>query len=456
MCWILLVLNLSEYLKFLGVERVYFSSGYRNASLLESFSQFEIIHGFLDQSLGFQALGYAKASNKPCVVCTTSGSAVAQILPALIEAYFSHIKLILISADRPEYLHLTGAPQSINQKKLMPMYARNFQSSPMESLNFDDHEVEFPIHLNIEIENEKMTIVKRENIEIYKLRKVLIILNQMSDEINKEHLMNLLEKYELNIYQDVESPLYRNVFKNEIFHEAQLDRVIDEFDAVIRIGKVSNSRTWRSLDSRDLNIYHLDSRGFKACVNGEVVEDATRFLENFPFDKVKPIRFGKIDHLQLLAKYPESEASLTYSLLKSIDKENSVVFIGNSMPVRYLKFYRPKYMEVMANRGANGIDGLISTAAGIATYYKEKTVNIILGDLSYFYDEAVLNFHLPTNLHIYVINNSGGRIFERVSESREIVNEHKVSIAKKENVYEVIVKNEQTKLFWNEFNASFQ
>jgi len=454
--WILLALNLSEFLKGLSVQRVYFSSGYRNAALLKSFEDFEVIHGFLDQSLGFQALGYAKASGRPCVVCTTSGSAVAQILPALIEAYFSHIKLILISADRPEALHLSGAPQTINQKKLMPMYSRFFKSIPLESFNLNDLEVKFPIHLNIEIDNEKRKNIIRDHCEIKNINKVLIILNKLSSEIDKDFLQELIKKHELNIYQDIESPFIKLSFKNEIFHELHLDRLIDKFDAVIRIGKISNSRTWRSLDSRDLNIYHLDSGGLKGCVHGEIIQDTQTFLQNFPFENIAPLNFDQVDHLPFLSRYPDSEASLCHELFKSLDQKNSILFIGNSMPVRYLKFYRLQSTQVMANRGANGIDGLISTAIGISSYYKEKTVNIVLGDLSYFYDEAVLNFHLPSNLHIYVINNSGGRIFERVSECSEIVNEHNLQVPVKKNVYEVLVNNEQTRLFWDDFHASFQ
>ncbi len=448
-------MNLSDYLKELGVKRVYFSSGHRNASLLEHFDKFEIVHGFLDQSLAFQALGYSKASNTPSVVCLTSGSAVAQVLPALIEAYFTGVKLIVISADRPKELHLTGAPQSINQKKMISLYSRFSQSSTLKNLSLSVSKIEFPIHLNIEIDTES----EIKNDKVYSLNdknKTLIMINKVTNKINHEKLFQILKNYSFNIYQDVESPFYHYTFKHEIMFEKQLETLITSFDHVIRIGSVSNAKIWRRIDNQNLEISHFDSGEFKGCSRGEVFLDNENLFKKLSGDN-KPIEVPELDYLNLLKDYPKSELSLCYRLFSQIDEEDeSIVFIGNSMPIRYLKFYKPSKFKIMANRGANGIDGLLSTAIGVASFNKKKNVHIILGDLSFFYDENVLKFHFPSNLKIHVINNSGGRIFEQVVTPKEIINEHSLRINPSEGVNEVFVCNNQTNRFWNDYNDLYR
>ena len=82
----------------------------------------KLIPGIDERSLGYWALGHAKARNKPCVIITSSGTAVANLLPAVVEASQSNTPLIILSADRPSELRDTGSNQTIDQVGIFGKY----------------------------------------------------------------------------------------------------------------------------------------------------------------------------------------------------------------------------------------------------------------------------------------------------------------------------------------------
>jgi 2-succinyl-5-enolpyruvyl-6-hydroxy-3-cyclohexene-1-carboxylate synthase len=116
-----------------------------------------------------------------------------------------------------------------------------------------------------------------------------------------------------------------------------------------------------------------------------------------------------------------SEGKVFYQLAELLP-ENATIFVGNSMPIRDVDsffFFNQKEIKVMANRGANGIDGTISTALGVAT--KRQPLYLILGDLTFFHD---LNGLIAAKLHqlditILLINNNGGGIFSFLPQSAQ-------------------------------------
>ena len=138
-----------------------------------------------------------------------------------------------------------------------------------------------------------------------------------------------------------------------------------------------------------------------------------------------------------------------------IEKED-IIFVGNSMPIRNLKLVGPIKAKVYANRGANGIDGLISTAKGIALMHPEKKVHCLLGDLSFLYDLPSL-FQLPTsNLEITIIDNEGARIFERLDQNHPMTYPQQTGIAEKmmianQNIIIIKPLQRQTQEFWNAY-----
>ena len=120
-------------------------AGSRNAPLLAVLGGSDVrLFSFVDErSAAFFAIGRVKQHGNPVAIVTTSGTAVAEMLPAAIEAYYSGIPLILISADRPARFRGTGAPQSIEQEGIFGVYA---------DTSLRDWSRMKPLHLNIEFD----------------------------------------------------------------------------------------------------------------------------------------------------------------------------------------------------------------------------------------------------------------------------------------------------------------
>ena len=124
-----------------GVEDFCVCAGSRNSPLIA------VLNGALsfvdERSAAFFALGRAKLRDRPVAVVTTSGTAVAELLPATIEAFYSGIPLVLITADRPARYHGTGAPQAIEQEEIFGPYAAR---------SFEEWKRDRPLHINIEFD----------------------------------------------------------------------------------------------------------------------------------------------------------------------------------------------------------------------------------------------------------------------------------------------------------------
>ena len=120
-----------------GVKYACISPGSRSTPLTYSISQNIKIKTFVqvdERSSGFFALGLAKKSNSPVIVITTSGTATAELYPAIIEAYQSRVPLIVCTADRPSYLRNTGANQTINQDNIYKNHIRFFYDTGLPDL----------------------------------------------------------------------------------------------------------------------------------------------------------------------------------------------------------------------------------------------------------------------------------------------------------------------------------
>jgi len=125
-----------EELTRCGVSRFYLSPGSRNSPLVVTAAENEGVQTRLlidERAAAFLALGYAKATGEPAVLVCTSGTAVANYLPAVVEASLSSVPLIILSADRPVQLRDTGANQTIDQVHLLGSYQQYFFDLPAPS-----------------------------------------------------------------------------------------------------------------------------------------------------------------------------------------------------------------------------------------------------------------------------------------------------------------------------------
>lgn len=138
--------RLIDAVRAAGVTDVCVCAGSRNSPLLVVLGARDDVRlfSFVDErSAAFFAIGRAKALDAPVAIVTTSGTAVAEMLPAAIEAYYSGIALVLITADRPARFRGTGAPQSIEQEGIFGVYAETSLETWTKSR---------PLHLNIEFD----------------------------------------------------------------------------------------------------------------------------------------------------------------------------------------------------------------------------------------------------------------------------------------------------------------
>lgn len=131
-------------LRNLGVKDFVVCGGSRNAPLIAALTGPDTYTTFVDErSAAFFALGRAKRDERPVAVVTTSGTAVGELLPATIEAFYSGVPLILVTADRPARFRGTGAPQSIDQAGIFGGYA---------TTAIDGWSQRTPLHINIEFD----------------------------------------------------------------------------------------------------------------------------------------------------------------------------------------------------------------------------------------------------------------------------------------------------------------
>ena len=495
---------LSKLLKFNDVQTVYFCSGSRNACLEKELSQnFRVIHHYEERQASFMALGESVQSERPVVVCTTSGTAALECLPAIAEAYFSQAKLILITADRPKRLRGTGAPQTLDQ--LTPFSSYVFEQIDCtldELLNsslLNSKFLNYPVQLNLKIDDasssypvlssdfnvdDKHCSVELEN--FLKHHNPLVIISHGCSKLTTQALVKTFLKNNYIVYLEKTSNVYiddDNDDTNYLIHlEKDVDTCVREgiIDSVIRIGHTPLTRLWRDLDRKytTIPVLHFDPRGLQGLGRGKLIEIKDKMLESILLTINKnPNKNPKKNDfvasslpLSLLSKYPMSEAAFFYKLNQNIPK-GSKVYLGNSMPIRYWQMLAVKDHELYFNRGANGIDGQIATAIGVARSCDEK-VYAIIGDLTAIYDLSCLFQALPSNLCIIIINNYGGRIFEQVGHSGNIINEHQISISDilannknceiysdpnhikfDKSILELFPSLDDTRKFWNEWKG---
>ncbi len=407
-------------------------AGSRNAPLLAVLGASDLrVFSFVDErSAAFFALGRAKLTGRPAAVVTTSGTAVAEILPAAIEAHYSGTPLILITADRPARYRGTGAPQSIEQEQIFGVYARE----PVTHINieFDEPLIDEEVARFSWERGRPARSSARTAGETPALpgSRPLVILGGL-DEPDRPRVLEFATKLNTPIYAEPLSGLRENPALTHLIITAG-ERMIGrgEFDAVIRIGNVPTLRFWRDLDESraDLPLISFSALSFTGCSRGEVhplealpsdVAPRNRDEDFFADDRERAAAIARI-----LDDEPESELVMFRSLSQSI-ASNTRVYLGNSLPIRewdLAAIREPRGFEIAANRGANGIDGQLSTFLGQCDPSRPNVA--IVGDLTAIYDSnapwIVPQLDPGIDWRIVILNNGGGRIFSRVSSLRKL------------------------------------
>ncbi len=469
-------------LEKLGVRDACVSPGSRNTPLLTAFGESKKIktHVFVDErTSAFFALGLAKKSGKPVVIVTTSGTAVAELYPAIIEAYQTCVPIIICTADRPAYLRNTGANQTINQENIFANHINGFFDLRLPELTearlnkliktadkaFQIAIEKGPVHLNFPFEKPlepqtydanlsedlfKKTIDKKivlqkqpakkipEKImrKIDKSGKTLILLDGNLPTNVENSILAFAKKINAPVIADgISSARFSRNNKNVISYGAAiLNSSIEELnpDLILSFGKAPTT-------NNVLNFYEK-SNAYKILINGKGrAHDPSRthnqfvnFSEKEFVEELTPRISPKSK--KYLNKFIELENSISDFANQFLERETfrfegkvakaiidalprkSILFVGNSTPPRDLDYFsgkNDKRLQIFSNRGASGIDGIISTAAGVATKTKERAF-LYVGDLSFFYDLTFLHYlsKLKIPLTIILQNNNGGGIFK--------------------------------------------
>lgn len=415
------------------LEKIFFCTGARNHDLLKNFNNQSLKFEYDERMASFKALGLAKVTNRPVGICTTSGTAVAQCIGAMLEAYYSEAPLVLITGDRPKKLHGTGSPQTIEHEELTRSCRRSYlevDSLGLETLELTNYQ--FPLHINVLVDDtvpHDMPLLFHTEFNkfeqfIHQYKKPLFLFSH-----ENESMRPLVEKFSqlglLFYAEGLSGARDLSVIKTE----KKLLELFEMgfFDCVVRVGHTPLSKIWRLMEKRPLPVFHFDSRNMPGLSYGEVLplgsqELGASFWKSIAHLLPYPIADETPWKLEeLIVKYPEAEISTFYQLNHKL-VPGSVIYLGNSLVVRFFELTQSKHFNVYGNRGVNGIDGQLASAIGVAMGSKEN-VYCILGDITTFYDLSSM-LEIPDNLFLIIINNKGGRIFDMLKLDKRIVLEH--------------------------------
>ena len=425
-----------------GITDAVISPGSRNAPLslaLVAAQRRSLIklHIRIDErTAAFYALGLAKASNRPVPVICTSGTAVANYHPAVLEASHSNIPLFVITADRPAELRRTGANQTTEQARIFGKAVRYFSDVsggayplelPLNALQTG------PVHINVQFEEPllgddndswldglrinppRIFDRKKPGTLASKSTRGLLVIGHDRGGLEVSAVNKFIE--DLGWPVICEDPLtfsQANAHASLFLTSTTIAKDLAP-DTVIVIGRTTLSRSVNALIKSARSSFVIDPR--IATVDSDRLADK-RFTE-LPELYVAPADPEWIAKWQ---KYSErtskvikdisnwSEPLIAREIASNLSKETAL-FIASSRPIRDLEAFASTRTGVItyANRGLAGIDGNISTATGIASHHGSAIA--VLGDLAFLHDLTGLIHRDQVNLKIFVVNNDGGGIF---------------------------------------------
>lgn len=446
----LLSIHVIEELIKAGVEEFILCPGARNAPLVHLISNSNLKHtyGYEERSGAFYALGIARRTNRPVAIITTSGTAAGELLPATMEAYYTSVPLVLVTADRPRRYRGSNAPQTAEQVGIFGVYAPDsYDLENDEVFSLKNWTGRAPLHLNVCFEepaseeepyrftgtstySSEMPIGDQKKLEDFfdQVSKPLIIVNKL-EEKDREPVIQFLEQLKAPVYLEGVSGIRNDVRLKDfqVIHPS-----LNRHDSVLRIGGVPTHRTWRDLEDRsDMNVLSITEFPFSGLSYGSYVHTGIdSYLSQAPIpkknfemsreyrDEQQQIQEGL---LQIIQEEPTAEQSLIHHLSQSFPT-GSLVYLGNSLPIRNWDLAASGVHEVQASRGMNGIDGQIATFFGLCKDTQENFA--IMGDLTALYDFAAGWFRPEAPHTLFVINNRGGRIFSRRFKSEVFQHPH--------------------------------
>lgn len=466
-----------------GVSDAVVCPGSRNAPIVHNLSVCEAIRCRPvtdERSAAFYALGLAIATRRPTVVCVTSGSALLNVMPAVAEAAYQHVPLVVISADRPQQWIDQLDGQTIPQSDALGRFVRKAVQLPEphndeerwlcrrlvnEAMHLATCRQGAPVHINVPISeplfefgteqlpqlsrfnNIKRAAIKDASMDMpdafHNATRPMIVIGQLAHgTVSHETIRSLSEKYVV-MSEPLSNPSYMTIHfdeairyivsDNSSINDDEDDKTAYYPDYVIYVGDTLVSKPARRFlrnakapsclitpDAADIHdplmtltdIVECDTDSINALLAS--LCDAPDTDERCRFhDRWQSFLDAYAAHADAYAPEYSQMATVKYFEEQLADLDIDIcVHYANSSAVRLACIYAQHY--VWCNRGVNGIEGSLSTAAGFSLATHDMTVCVI-GDLSFFYDQnALWNSNLRGNLRIILLNNRGGGIFRQL------------------------------------------
>lgn len=420
-----------------------------------------------ERSAAFFALGIAKTSHQPVVLLATSGTATGNYLPAFMEASISHVPLIALTTDRPTELQQIGAPQTVQQENLYGHHTKAYAAIEMQDNHEDvtayiDYHVQElvgmalthpmgPIQINLPLRKplmpklaESWPTVTPQRILVGQrqagwqntqaiaalLRKPKAMMLLGPDEIgwDIEKLEQLAAHYQLPVLADVLSNFRPSEYAINGIDSLLAADVIDDSlvpDVVLRFGGTPvSAKVVAWLRDQEIPVIQIGQEhaghDHGRHTHTTVIADPNAVVSDLLAEPgVKNAAFltqwQELTSKLMAVVAAEKTDSIEYQVPAALATlpENAKLFIANSMPIRDMDnyFVPEQQIQIAANRGANGIDGTVSSAFGMAMSGKPTT--LLTGDLTLFHDMngLMLSHQAHVPMTIVVINNQGGGIF---------------------------------------------
>lgn len=454
-----------------GIYHMIFSPGSRNAPFVIEFGNDDSFHCCTipdERVAGFYALGQGIYTGRPSIVCCTSGTALLNYAPAVAEAYYQGIPMIILSADRPKEMIDMGIGQSINQSGVFNNYCKisvdliqepsSAEQKTNEKLINQALDVMLngkpgPVHINVPFHEPLYDKVKA-----YNWRPTINPIDHKIDDLNEEltaHLSSVLKKSRkimilagqynnpdekteellINISDSKAAVILTEMTTNYKLEKAivNIDRTLEiinevsafQPDLLITIGGAVISKRIKKFLQNSAIKEHWDinphqGRDTFHSLTHHLSQNEDQILELIKLHGHSEAYFDEWNNLNELSinRHSDNEHDIEYSdfsifstILKKLNTP-TVLHLANSTPIRYVQLFpRKGNVKYLSNRGVSGIDGCTSTAIGYASL-SEKLNVLVTGDIGFFYDSnAFWMKNLPSNLKIILINNGGGGIF---------------------------------------------
>lgn len=472
--------NLASLCVDYGVKHAVIAPGSRNAPLTIAFTsqkEIECLSVTDERSAGFLALGISQLKGEAVALICTSGSAVLNFAPAIVEAFYQNLPLIVITADRPTEWIDQSDGQTIRQQDIYHSYIKKSFQLPTDQDRTDtvysdrqiaqalDTAISFPqgpVHLNVPLKEPlyteiptdksyskfiKTSIVKTElgSFDDYlkvwndSSKKLIVIGSSRVDSDLNEILTKLAQREDIVVFADNLSNCVDEAFVDspDLFI-ASLDEVKLQSicpDLLITVGQsVISKKLKEFLRNIKVNAHWQLNAGLPYAdtylhlsdiINMNPAEFFNVLFNNSKDAGLSKIAKMKIDARSKFEKYvdsiPFSDLTAVNSIFKHLPADY-IVQISNSTPIRLSQLLASrKDLQYFCNRGTSGIEGSVSTAVGSVHRSKQETL-FISGDLSFLYDSNGLwHSYLNAKLKIVVLNNSGANIFRIIGDEEKMV-----------------------------------